>query len=177
MVPFTWQCFLWAAATVIFGQFWSIFFAKSACHIHCRGGGKNGVQMSFHPPQKGRFSWAVTIFQNWGPLSKIGGYRLWGSHWLGQHVAEAFLELRAGPQFRRTSWYPHPAMIKQSRNRQENNKYLMSSWQPDLDGPWLRQQAQHSCAELSLQFTSDAVLALEKVYHQYNWLTVIEDHI
>ena len=97
MTPYTWQYFLWAAATVIFGQFWSIFFAKSACHTHCRGGGNNGVQMSFHPPQKGRCH-----------FSRIEGH---------------FPKLRAGPQFRRTSWYP--AMIKRSRNRQENNKELL----------------------------------------------------
>ena len=62
MTPYRWQCFLKAAATVIFGQFWSIFLQKAHA----------------------------------------------------TYIAQA--ELRAGPQFWKTSWLP--AMIKPRCNRQ-----------------------------------------------------------
>ena len=71
------------------------FFAKSACHIYCRGGGKKlGSKYHSNPPNRVFFLWAVSLCQNWGPLSKIEGQRPWWSHWLllllRQHIAEAF---------------------------------------------------------------------------------------
>ena len=71
------------------------FFAKSACHIYCRGGGeKLGSKYHSNPQNRVFFLWVVSLCQNWGPLSKIEGQRLWWSHWLllllRQHIAEAF---------------------------------------------------------------------------------------
>ena len=107
-----------------FGQF---FCKKRMPHILPWQRKKIGVQISFLPPQIGWFLSAVSLFQNWGPLLKIEGQRLWWSRWLvlllGQHVAKAFPELRAGPQFWKPSW--HPARIKRRYNRQGNNKELL----------------------------------------------------
>ena len=90
---------------------------------------KFGVQMLFKPPQKGWFLRALSLFHNWGSLSKIEGKHLWWSHRLlllqGQHVALAFPKRRGVPQFWRTSW--HLAMIKQSCKRQGNDKKLLFS--------------------------------------------------
>ena len=111
------QCFLWAAATVIFGGFLSIFVAKSACHIYiAEAEGKNwGPNITLTLLNRVVFKGDVTFselratFQNWSPASVMkplaiaaaGATCFWGF----------------------SSW--HTAIIKRRFNRQGNDKELL----------------------------------------------------
>ena len=85
-VPYTRQCFVWAAATVILVQLWSYFFCKKRLpHTLTKRSKKILVQNSFWLPQIGwlllgsvTFSELRGMFQNWGAASvMLGAFWFW----------------------------------------------------------------------------------------------------
>ena len=76
VTPYTRQCFLWAAATVIFARFWSFFCKKCMPRISQSWSKKLGSKYYSNHLKWGGF------FHNSGSLSKIEGKHLWWSHML-----------------------------------------------------------------------------------------------
>ena len=83
VTPYTWQCFLWAAATVIFG-FWSIILQKNACSTHCRHREKKCCPKFILTPS----NWVV-----------FKGYDQTNTQQTRKQQGITFLKLRGAPQF------------------------------------------------------------------------------
>ena len=126
VTPYTRQCFLWAAATDIFGRFWSFFCKKTqATYIAKVEGKKWGPNIILTPSNTVFFKGerlkplviaaaaaddcrgnVLRLFQNWGPSlssGKLAGIGLWPNEDATdkETIRNYFTKLRAGPQFRK----------------------------------------------------------------------------
>ena len=143
VTPYTRQCFHWAAATVIFAQFWSNFLQKAHAvyiaeredNIYCRNWGPKFILT----PQIGWILRAVSLFKNWRALFKIKGQRLWWSHrltirsaigWVRSSVWKRRLFLNWGAPLNSGKL----AGIRQYSNEDATDNELISNYFAQIEG-------------------------------------------